>query len=154
MSIRPPGPGIRLPTVPALVVRGRKAVWVSPEGEIEELTPSAAGARAEARQPLVCHAPATAARLGLKRLVGHDLLELFAFVRPAKFFLPTARGLADAVGLPPPADLVAEAMVLRDAATLLLSVCVVYGRMAPPFSQYSTAIAAACRAALGSTDHA
>ena len=30
----------------------------------------------------------------------------------------------------------------------------VYGRIAPPFSQYAEAISAACRAALGSADHA
>ena len=43
------------------------------------------------------HAPATAARLGLDSLAARDLLELYAFVRPASFCLPTPRGLAAAL---------------------------------------------------------
>ncbi|MBM3506593.1 MAG: ATP-dependent DNA helicase [Alphaproteobacteria bacterium] len=120
MNAAPPAPAVPLPSAPTLVARGRRAVWVSADGEIEELAPSAAGARAGASEPFVCHAPATAAKLGLKRLVGFDLLELFAFVRPAKFCVPTPGGLAAAVGLPAPADLVSEAVALRDAADALL----------------------------------
>jgi len=45
------------------------------------------------------HAPATAARLGLDSLAARDLLELYAFVRPATFCLPTVRGLAEALEL-------------------------------------------------------
>jgi ATP-dependent DNA helicase DinG len=45
------------------------------------------------------HAPATAARLGLDSLPARDLLELYAFVRPARFCLPTPRGLAEALDI-------------------------------------------------------
>ncbi|MSP20338.1 MAG: ATP-dependent DNA helicase [Alphaproteobacteria bacterium] len=121
MSLRAPAAAIAVPTAPSLVVRGRKAVWISADGEIEELGPAQAAGRAENGMPFVVHAPAAAARLGLKRLQGYDLLELFAFVRPAKFCLPTPRGVADAVGLPAAPDLIGEALALRDAATLLLS---------------------------------
>lgn len=117
----PPSPShIPLPNAPTVVVRGRRAVWVSADGEIEEMTAAEAGVRAETRQPFLCHAPATAAKLGLRKLVGFDVLELFAFVRPAKFCVPTPGGLAAAVGLMPPADLIGEAMALRDAAAALL----------------------------------
>ena len=116
-----PAEPLLLPPAPALVARAKKAVWVSADGEIEELGPNLAALRAEASAPLVCHAPATAARLGLKRLLGFDLLELFAFVRPAKFCLPTPKGLATAVGLPEPDDAVAEAIALREVAVLLLA---------------------------------
>ena len=117
----PPTPTpVSLPNAPTVVVRGRRAVWVSADGEIEEMTAAAAGARAETRQPFVCHAPATAAKLGLRKLIGFDVLELFAFVRPAKFCVPTPGGIAAAAGLTAPVDLIGEAMALRDAAVVLL----------------------------------
>ena len=116
----PPVTAVALPNAPSLAARGRRAVWVSADGEIEEMGVAQAARRAEASAPIVCHAPATGARLGLRRLAAFDLLELFAFVRPARFCLPTPGGLAVAVGLQPPADLVTEAMVLRDVAAVLL----------------------------------
>src|SRR5688572_7146746 len=84
VSALPPAADIALPAAPSLVARARKAVWVSTDGEIEELTVAEAAVRAETSAPFVCHAPALAARLGLRRLLGLDLLELFAFVRPAR----------------------------------------------------------------------
>jgi ATP-dependent DNA helicase DinG len=103
-----------------VVARGRRAVWVSADGEIEGLSAPTAAARAETGQPFVCHAPATAAKLGLRRLAAFDLLELFAFVRPARFCVPTPGGLAAAMGIAPPADLIGEATALRDVAAALL----------------------------------
>ena len=50
-----------------------------------------------------------------------DLLELYAFVRPAQFCLPTPRGLARALELDAPATLEDEAGVLHQAAQLLLT---------------------------------
>ena len=67
------------------------------------------------------HAPATFRRLGLRRQPCHDLLELFAFVLPARPATPTARGLALALDLDPPAPgLEAEAALLPDLAAELL----------------------------------
>ena len=70
---------------------------------------------------MVCHAPATAARLGVNRFPAHDLLDLFAFARPAQFCLPTIVGLADALGLDRPHDRADEAMLLVAAAERLLT---------------------------------
>jgi ATP-dependent DNA helicase DinG len=70
--------------------------------------------------PLVAHAPATARRLGVPAIAALDLLELYAFVRPASFCLPTPRGIAKALGLPVPADLPGEAESLRQSAAKLL----------------------------------
>ncbi len=73
---------------------------------------------------LVAHAGITARRLGLHapprsaRLF--DILELFAFVRPARFCAPSAAGLALAVGLPEPRDASAQALALREGAAVLL----------------------------------
>ena len=73
---------------------------------------------------VVAHAAMTARRLGLSapgrsaRLF--DVLELFAFARPAAFCAPSAVGLALAAGLPEPGDAPAQAQALREAAALLL----------------------------------
>ncbi|WP_318656090.1 ATP-dependent DNA helicase [Qipengyuania atrilutea] len=69
---------------------------------------------------LMVNAPLVATRLGYPDLSGLDLLELYAFVRPAKFCVPTAKGLAEAVGLPPPeSDADTPAMLQRAAARLM-----------------------------------
>jgi ATP-dependent DNA helicase DinG len=81
----------------SLVATARGALWLSEDGEIERLSGPDAARRAMAASPLVVHAPATAARLGLDGLPARDLLELYAFVRPASFCLPTPRGLAEAM---------------------------------------------------------
>ena len=106
----------------ALAVRTSTAAWLSAEGEIETLSLAEARRRlAGGAKPLLCHRPLTARRLGLERLPSLDLLELYAFVRPASFTLPTARGLAEALGLSLPASLEDEALSLLRAAERLLS---------------------------------
>ncbi|MFQ5954526.1 MAG: ATP-dependent DNA helicase, partial [Kiloniellales bacterium] len=67
------------------------------------------------------HAPAVARRLGIDRFAALDLLELYAFVRPAGFCLPTPRGLAAALDLEPPQTLVDEAQALGAVMRALLS---------------------------------
>src|SRR5207245_4356707 len=49
-----------------------------------------------------------------------DLLELFAFVRPARFCVPTARGLAAALGLDLPRRPAEACVTLATAARALL----------------------------------
>ena len=53
-----------------------------------------ASARVERETPMLCHAPATARRLDIPPFPALDLLELFAFVHPARFCVPTPGGLA------------------------------------------------------------
>ncbi len=65
-------------------------------------------------------APVVGQRLGHPELSGLDLLELFAFVYPARFAVPTPKGLAKALGIDPPASDDAVAPFLRTAATALL----------------------------------
>ena len=121
MSQPAPAPGMVAPAAAALVVGPRRALWLRPDGAIEELNPAEARARAQAAPPLVCHALATARKLKSPRFAAFDLLELFAFTRPAAFCLPTVRGLARALGLERPPDLEAEASALREAARALLA---------------------------------
>ncbi|HWE47653.1 MAG TPA: ATP-dependent DNA helicase [Caulobacteraceae bacterium] len=73
---------------------------------------------------IVAHAGLTARRLGLtpppRSASILDALELFAFVRPARFCAPSAAGLALALGFPEPAGPEAQAVALRHACRLLL----------------------------------
>lgn len=73
---------------------------------------------------LVAHASLTARRLGLSPPPRSsdllDVLELWAFVRPATFCAPSPAGLALALGLSEPKGAEAQAAALRDAAATLL----------------------------------
>jgi len=96
-------------------------IWISRPGE-----PTAALSRGEAiaaaadTPMIMLNAPLVAARLGLSELSGLDLLELFAFVHPARFAVPTPAGMARALEIDPPADDASAAEFLRLAATALL----------------------------------
>ncbi|MGB7407397.1 MAG: ATP-dependent DNA helicase, partial [Pontixanthobacter sp.] len=72
---------------------------------------------------LLLNAPLVANRLGYPDLSGLDLLELFAFVFPARFCVPTPKGLAEAlqVGIPGSDD--AVPLLLQQATTALLETC-------------------------------
>ncbi|WP_395830233.1 ATP-dependent DNA helicase [Elstera sp.] len=115
-------PALLLPQAPLLAVGLRRAVLVTVDGEIEDGTlPQIARLLSPDAPPYLCHAPALSKRLEIPGLWGYDLLELFALVRPATFCVPTPRGLAQALDLPIPKDLTDAAMILRDAAALLLA---------------------------------
>ena len=83
----------------------------------------------EATPHLLVNAPMTLARMGLDKSANslplqYDLLELFAFVRPAAFLVPTRGALAKALGITPPdnSDRGADAVsgLLRGMAVGLL----------------------------------
>src|SRR5690606_2010998 len=65
---------------------------------------------------LLLNAPLVASRLGYPDLSGLDLLELYAFVHPARFVVPTPKGLAHALGLDEPASDDAVPALLQRAA--------------------------------------
>jgi len=109
-----------LPPIPALCAGVDGAVWIAPTGEIEELTVAEAARRATQSPALVCHAPLQAARLNCPPFRAFDILELYAFVRPATFCLPTPHGVAAALDLAEPEDRIAEALVLLTATGALL----------------------------------
>ncbi|MEE9195089.1 MAG: hypothetical protein V3U44_04565, partial [Alphaproteobacteria bacterium] len=69
------------------------------DGAVVNLTLGEAGARAKSEAMIVCHMPAAARRLSIDRFEALDILELFAFVRPARFCLPTPRGVARVLGI-------------------------------------------------------
>ena len=108
------------PQAPVLVAGFREVLWLSPDGDIEVLAPAEARGRVEIDPPLLCHASATARRLDSPGFAALDILELFAFVYPARFCVPTPRGLADALGLPPPRRPAEACVTLATAARALL----------------------------------
>ena len=120
----PPQPArARLPKAPALAPGLSSAGWLDVDGALETLAHADAIARARTDPPIVCHSRSTARRLGVEPFEAYDVLELYAFVRPASFCTPTARGLAVALGLPVPTDLEdAAAGLHRAAATLMQEV--------------------------------
>ena len=71
---------------------------------------------------LVLNAPLVANRLGYPDLSGLDLLELFAFVRPAVFCVPTPKGLAHALDLAEPDNDADVPRLLQEAAGALIEV--------------------------------
>ncbi|WP_439540886.1 ATP-dependent DNA helicase [Sphingomonas sp.] len=71
---------------------------------------------------ILLNAPLVAQRLGYPDLSGLDLLELFAFLRPARFMVPTPRGLARTLGITEPEGDAGVASFLRDAATAMLAI--------------------------------
>ena len=72
---------------------------------------------------LLLNAPLLANRLGYPDLSGLDVLELFAFIHPARFCVPTAKGLAAALGLEPPASDGDIPLFLQRAAAALVATC-------------------------------
>jgi ATP-dependent DNA helicase DinG len=111
---------VLVPRAGILVAGFHEALWLSTDGEIEALAPDEARARALREPPLLCHLPATARRLNMPPFPAFDLLELFAFVYPARFCVPTPRGLAEALGLPQPVKLTDSCVSLAVAARSLL----------------------------------
>ncbi|MFC0590703.1 ATP-dependent DNA helicase [Novosphingobium aquiterrae] len=72
---------------------------------------------------LMLNAPLVATRLGYPDLSGLDLLELFAFIFPARFVVPTPKGLAHALDLPEPEGDDAVPALLQQAAGAMLAQC-------------------------------
>jgi ATP-dependent DNA helicase DinG len=110
---------------PVLVVNLKDAVWRYSDGTLRRLAHGDAMRLARVEAPLLCHLPAVCRRLKSERFPAFDVLELYAFVRPASFCLPTPTGVAQAMGLLPPGPshpLLPErqAEILRACARALL----------------------------------
>ena len=114
-----------LDLAPALVVLpGPKAAIADGAGARPVRAPEARDLM-ESGSALVAHAALTARRLGLSAPPRSrdlfDALELYAFVRPARFAAPSAVGLAQALGLPEPLTPADQASTLQTACRQLLA---------------------------------
>jgi ATP-dependent DNA helicase DinG len=96
-------------------------IWLAaPDGTVRGAGRGEAIARAAETPLIMLNAPLVGQRLGYPELSGLDLLELFAFVYPARFAVPTPKGLAEALSLPVPASDGEAASFLQQAAEKLL----------------------------------
>jgi ATP-dependent DNA helicase DinG len=94
----PPTP-LSLPAIHASHV----GIWIADAaGRVQRVGRGEAIAAVAATPHLLLNATLTGDRLGYPELSGLDLLELFAFLYPARFAVPTPAGIAAAIGLAPP----------------------------------------------------
>ncbi|MEC7190694.1 MAG: ATP-dependent DNA helicase, partial [Pseudomonadota bacterium] len=77
-------------------------VIISGDGEITRKDRGVAAEFTQQQRYLICHRKWSEARLQAELPKAADVLELFAFVRPAQFCLPTPAGLASRLGLAVP----------------------------------------------------
>ncbi len=114
-------PQISLPDIPALCVNARECAILTDEGELLTLSHKEAQTIIYNKTILVCHAPYTKSRLGFEEFYTFDVLELFAFVHPAKFCVPTPIGIARALNLPVSDNFEDSPIVLMEIARQLLT---------------------------------
>ncbi|MGE4322547.1 MAG: ATP-dependent DNA helicase [Sphingobium sp.] len=96
-------------------------IWLREGGETRAIPKQRAIACAADTPVLLLNAALTGQRLGYPDLSGLDLLELWAFVHPARFVVPTPKGLAKALELTPPATEADITALLQAAAHALLA---------------------------------
>ncbi len=98
-------------------------IWIATAGGGTRTVGRGEAIRIAADTPVILlNAPLVGQRLGYAELSGLDLLELFAFLHPARFAVPTPAGMARAVDLSPPARDEDVAAFLLEAAAALLAV--------------------------------
>src|SRR5881275_1567532 len=98
-------------------------IWLAAgDGDVREASRGEAIAGAAETPHIILNAPLVGQRLGYPELSGLDLLELFAFLHPAQFAVPTAAGLSKALGLEPPVSEADAAAALKRTAERLLAV--------------------------------
>ena len=96
-------------------------IWIAtPDGDTRRVGRGEAIARAGETPMIMLSAPLIGERLGYPELSGLDLLELFAFLHPARFMVPTPKGLAHILDLTAPENDDDAARLLLTAAHALL----------------------------------
>jgi len=96
-----PDPFEVLSRLPALVVGPDHGVIVTPDGEVTDYDIPDLKDIVRDKALLICNSQVTSRRLDNIPFRAFDILELFAFVRPAQFCLPLPFGLAQALDLAP-----------------------------------------------------
>lgn len=117
-----------IPKAPVLVMAGHSLYCLTLDGELAKVSDDEARETVMRHMPIVCNAPQLSARLKLERFPAYDVLELFAFVHPGRFCVPTPRGLAKALSLLEPATPDDQCVGLRDTIRHLLADLTVPGR--------------------------
>lgn len=115
------GQTITIPAVPVVAVNALHAAVLMPDGELKIISHDQARVLLHKQPVIVAHAPFTKSRLGLDDIFAFDVLELFAFVHPAKFCVPTPHGLAKFLGLNTPKTFEDYPFALLESVQALLS---------------------------------
>ena len=109
-------------TLPALVPAPGGAIICAADGACRRIGSEEARKLFRSGDVLIAHAAFISGRLKVPPARAlFDVLELFAFVRPATPFVPSALGLARALGLLPPHSQEDSARSLREAAATLMA---------------------------------
>jgi ATP-dependent DNA helicase DinG len=96
---------VTFPLPPLALHATHGGIWIAERGRgVRGLARGEAIALAAERPLVMLNAPLVGQRLGYAEISGLDLLELFAFVHPAHFVVPTPAGMARALGIDPPED--------------------------------------------------
>ena len=112
--------GVRLPDAPVVVSTPRDLVCLSPHGELDRIALPSAASWLHDRAVIACNARMLARRIGVEHFATLDILELFAFVRPASACVPTPAGLALEFGLMKPNSAEQSCLVIAEVARRLL----------------------------------
>lgn len=112
-------PRIILPDASILVADAKQACVLSPDGELKLLDLNKNHSLKDSY--IVCHAPYTAKKLGLSKKPLLDVLELFAFIYPARFCVPTPTGILNALKIELEEGLEDQAMGIFEALQKMLS---------------------------------
>lgn len=115
-----PSTQIVLPDIPAICVKTNHASLLTPDGEIIILPHDKVSKHIEGQDILLCHAPYTKKILNFEKFYAFDILELFAFVHPARFCIPTPHGIASSLYIPPPKDIEEAPLALFNITKTLL----------------------------------
>jgi ATP-dependent DNA helicase DinG len=99
---------------------GTRLIWINTDGEICQLSQQVIAAELAQGQVLLCHRRWSEARAGVEISDCLDIMELYAFIRPARFAVPTPTGLAQQLGLVRPQSGEDMASLLPQIAFLLL----------------------------------
>lgn len=125
MSLNPIPQPVRqrvlIPKAPILTLAGGKLICLDTEGEIETILPDKARKIIYETPPIVCHALRIANYLKISPFPAFDVLELFAFIKPGEFCVPTVAGISGALSLFEPASPEDQCRTLRDCIRHLLS---------------------------------
>src|SRR4051812_44716104 len=113
-----------MPAIPIPALHATHAgIWLANgDGDVREASRGEAIARAAETPHIILNAPLVGQRLGYPDLSGLDLLELFAFLHPARLAVPTVAGLSKTLGLEPPQNEADAAASLKRIAERLLGV--------------------------------
>lgn len=96
-------------------------MYLNADGEILELTHQQASHLPSSHPILVCHAPYMHQKLGHHHSEMIDVLELYAFVYPIKFCVPTPAGLAKALQIDVPEEISDYPLTLLTCTNTLLN---------------------------------